>query len=602
MAALAERGAPVAVLTRDALLAAALRREGVDARLPVDLLDPETIVDRDRLALCHAQSAFGEPGDPADGPESYGSCVQYGLIPTFMRAVGNVTAIADQLVASAVDRIVTIGGGALPEAAALVAAGRDLPVERVGGGLLRRASDGVRRLIAARDTKWVSTEFRTIVLEPAFLALLFVRGLGRRLLAGRPRPEGNRALVVVADRFTLGILHRIRPDGVTVIVGGATQPGRALLAGRRDLLTIERFSQPADVWRVMQSAARMAGFARRLRRNREHHARFVVAETHYWPLVARAVLLHAVIWFPLLRHLEALLERIAQACPHTQIVVHEDATAYNRTAVRAARRLSLHSVGLQHGLLGERNGQSGSRLDAILIWGPATEDFFEPPKPAFIVTGNPRFDSLAETARAARPPRQGPFTVVICTGFVQMFTVCATNHDNLLMIDAVVAWAASRPDVQVIHKIHPGEGTASYEAAAERLGWDAKGLTRISDPILHELITRSDVLVAGYSTTVIEALALGTRAIVFDAVSRRRSLPLERIPGVSIAESIDQLHRHLDQLYALPAGDRAAPSATPELREYVSRLDGQATSRVIEVLKAWEAWSPAPSRADGHAT
>ena len=143
MAALAERGAAVAVLTRDALLAAALRREGVDARLPVDRLDPETIVERDRLTLCHAQSAFGERGDRADGHESYGHYVQYGLIPTFMRAVGNVTAVADQLAASAVDRIVTVGGGALPEAAALVAAGRGLPIEHVSGGLLRRASDSV---------------------------------------------------------------------------------------------------------------------------------------------------------------------------------------------------------------------------------------------------------------------------------------------------------------------------------------------------------------------------------------------------------------------------------------------------------------------------
>src|SRR6185295_1838944 len=91
LASAARSGTGVAVLTADALLAMQLRREGVDARLTTDGLARAEVDARDRLALDGVAAAYG------DGPRrhasahgtDFGACLEYTLIPSFVRAVRN---------------------------------------------------------------------------------------------------------------------------------------------------------------------------------------------------------------------------------------------------------------------------------------------------------------------------------------------------------------------------------------------------------------------------------------------------------------------------------------------------------------------------------
>src|SRR4029077_8319084 len=99
-------------------------------------------------------------------------------------------------------------------------------------------------------------------------------------------------------------------------------------------------------------------------------------------------------------------------------------------------------------------------------------------------------------------------------GFVSDFSVAATDYENLSMLDDVLAWAAPHPGTRVIHKMHPGEEARHYELAARLLGWDAQTLTRVATPTLYDELQRSDVMVAAYSTTILESAALGSPAIV----------------------------------------------------------------------------------------
>jgi hypothetical protein len=184
---------------------------------------------------------------------------------------------------------------------------------------------------------------------------------------------------------------------------------------------------------------------------------------------------------------------------------------------------------------------------------------------------------------ATMPPRD-VFTVLICTGFVSEFSVSASEYENLLMIDSVLAWATNRDDVRVIHKLHPGEEPDHYSSAARALGWDAVKLTTIHEPILWDLLEQSDVLVAAYSTTVLESLVLGTPAIVFDALVQRRVLPLDRLPGVTIAGSIVELHEQLEARRLAGTVDVQQLRHSVELRQYLSVLDGSATDRVASLV------------------
>jgi hypothetical protein len=164
------------------------------------------------------------------------------------------------------------------------------------------------------------------------------------------------------------------------------------------------------------------------------------------------------------------------------------------------------------------------------------------------------------------------------------FSTGASEYENLLMLDSVLAWARMRDDVRVIHKMHPGEELSYYAGAARALEWDPLKLTTIREPILYDVLEKSDVLVAAYSTTVLESLVLGTPAIVVDAIVQRRLLPLDRVPGITIVYTIDELTQQLDARRAGPAPDRQALRSSAELGEYIFACDGRATDRVAALL------------------
>src|SRR5258705_7046829 len=211
-----QRGADAVVLTADALLAMRLEREGIKARRTIAGLENRDVWtdvgnpllnERDERAIAGASAAFGDYAT-FDGTD-FSPYLQYTLIPSFIRAIRNVTAVQDQLATGAFDRIVLAGGGALVRAARLVASHRSIATETIGGDFLSRAQQAFSRLRAGRATRWVDTEFRALALEPGFLSMLFVKGFWRRLTGPAPPPPHPEALIVVGDRFTADALGRL---------------------------------------------------------------------------------------------------------------------------------------------------------------------------------------------------------------------------------------------------------------------------------------------------------------------------------------------------------------------------------------------------------
>ena len=596
-----ERGAGVVVLTADALLAMRLEREGIAARRTIHgLEDPAThkpdgnplLEERDAAALDGVAAAFGEHAT-FDGTD-FGPYLQYTLLPSFIRAIRNVTAVQDQLATGTFDGIVLAGGGALVRAARLVASHRSIVSETIGGDFLSRALQAFSRLRAGRATRWVDTEFRALVLEPGFLSMLFVKGFWRRLTDPAPPPPHPEALIVVGDRFTADVVERLTGASRQIVLAGATQPGRALFANASGLVPLEAFGRWSD---PLHTAATMIDAAARslsLANDTAHGRQFVVDGVRYWPLVRRAVACHILIWIQKLRHVQTLAARAAYASPRARLLMSHDVTAYNRVLVDTARRFGVASIGIQHGITAETNGHSVAHVDTLATWGPQAEAWYRAharQTATFVVTGNPRFDGLAKREVRANPPSPipNPFTITVCTGFVSHFSTGASEYENLRMLHTVIEWARSQPGVRVIHKMHPGEEPEYYRASGQALGWDPLTLTTTREPILYDVLERSDVLVAAYSSTVLEALVLGTPAIVFDGVVQRKLLhegptPLTRVPGVTIVYTDDDLRGRLDARRSAPPLDRAALRASPELREYLSGLDGEATARVAALL------------------
>jgi hypothetical protein len=180
------------------------------------------------------------------------------------------------------------------DAAHLVAARRNIPIETVGGDFLRRASQAFARLRAGRTTRWVASDLRALVLEPGFIWVLFLKGLWRQLTSPRPVPARN-ALVVVGDRFTADIVGRLRGSDRQIVLAGATQPGRVLFDKTPALQPIESFTRPADALRWIAAAFEAIVAAIRLTGDEPHARGFVVpaeilagrAAIPYWPRQAQ---------------------------------------------------------------------------------------------------------------------------------------------------------------------------------------------------------------------------------------------------------------------------------------------------------------------------
>jgi len=555
---------------------------------------PEAIAALDRIALTAIQTALSERQNPA-GRDPLGAglapYLEYALIPPFMRAVRNVAVVDDVAREIACSRIAIIGAGPLASAARHVAEARRIPAEHAGALPWQRLRQTLARLLAGRHVRWVGMEVRSLVLEPAFLLMLYGSGLWRRLTAPQPALSRN-ALIITGDRWTAAVVEHLGEASRTVILAGATQPGRARFRDASRFVPIESFARPLDVVKAMGAVA--AAIPRTLAPTGEpgDAARFIVNGISFWPLVARSIRLHVVIWIPLLRHLRSLVRRVALACPQASLLTSADAPTYIGVLIAVARECGIPSTTIQHGLMGEPNGHSVVRADTMAAWGAATRPWHlqhAPQTARFVVTGYPPFDALAARRQASRPDSAGArasrfFTIVVCTSFISDFSVCAADSANLTMLEAVLDWARTRDDVRVVQKMHPGEEPAHYATAATALGWHADRFTMTNEPILYDLLESCDVLVTGYSSTALESVMLGTPAIVCDFV-RRNLVDVGRVPGVTVVYSPADLDHELDRSRTAERPQRETLAGSPQLTEYISTVDGKAAERVAALVQ-----------------
>jgi len=589
---LTDATAAVVFLTSDALLALSLRREGRTSILDVDDLDRDGVLARDRLAVDSVEAAFtNASGDQSIiGGVRYAPLFAYTVVPRIMQAIRHLHAVRRAIASTTPVKVVLVSHGPLTRAAALVAAASGVPIDRAAGGPWRRIRLVFERLFAGRHVLWVGTTFRALILEPSVLALLSLRGF----FSSVPRADGaarsRPTLIVTGDRFTHDLLALAGQRVERVIVAGATLPGRKLFLRAPGVVQLESFGRilvdlPSAIGRMATGAAR----ALRLLREPPDGCRFDGID--YWTLIAASAAGHLAVWPAILGHQSRLIAR-AVAGGRGQLLVSNDVTAYNRTLINAARAAGAVSLGIQHGL-GEANVHSQVRTDTLAAWGPSSERWFKAhgnDGSRFVMTGNPRLDPLARrllnrgptSCTAPRAPG-APFTVLVCTGFVGYHSTGASEMENLLMLGSVLEWARRRPDTFVLHKLHPGEEPSHYREVSAALGW--MDLRSVRDAVLYDLIDQSDVMVAAYSTTVLEAAALGTPAVVLDAITKCHALPLDESPDITIASSVPELGAALDRIREGRNGSATADQLRRAfLDDYLFKLDGHATDRVAALL------------------
>ena len=288
------------------------------------------------------------------------------------------------------------------------------------------------------------------------------------------------------------------------------------------------------------------------------------------------------------RHLaagfDALHELLAGLEPRRVIVV-EGGGPIDELANAAAHALRVPSVCLQQGWSPVvHSGFRRMSCDRMAVWGEGFRDLLAPFNPGldFAVTGNPALGGGPASGRLAAELDGRPAVAF----FLQSTSAWIQPSDLDLMYELVRRAADRHPRAAVLVREHPGAPLG----AAEREALGARANVRLvpaSEWSLREVLDATSVAVSIYSTSLLEAAALGVPAVVFNPTSVPPLEPdLEALGAGLRAADVAGALEALDRLVA-PVNGRAgleAGSAAVRDRYFAGARPGAAgrMARAIE--------------------
>lgn len=306
------------------------------------------------------------------------------------------------------------------------------------------------------------------------------------------------------------------------------------LAGSSPFTYIDRYARPGQllgsraVWR-----ARSASLAT-LRGSAAMRAAAVVHGCNLWPLIEPVVAGAIYLQLPWSAHVMDQMGAALDELAPRVAVTYAEAGGWGRALVLEARRRQIATVGLQHGFI-YRHWLNYLHEPDEMLPSPVNPDDRGFPAPTrtlvydrvaadhlrraghfspdtIVVTGSARLDALTHSARSLGADDLSRIRRGLEVADGQTLVVIAAKHTQIARVFRdLVAAASAIPGVVLVVKCHPAEGPEPY-------GQDAAGAScvRIAGPSvdLAGLVRASRLLVTVNSTAAVEAMVLGTPALV----------------------------------------------------------------------------------------
>jgi surface carbohydrate biosynthesis protein (TIGR04326 family) len=313
----------------------------------------------------------------------------------------------------------------------------------------------------------------------------------------------------------------------------------------------------------------------------------------------------ALVSWPLLLCLEGAARRLAQRLQPSLTVLYHFEFAHGRAIIEGARQGAPGApiVGIQHGPIspmkllyagvGEEREASPSGAppmpepDVYVVDGPLAARVLERrgvPGASIKVPGAVRFDDVwAESRRLGQVGRgqekSDRMRVLIAPGhrdteFVAGMALTALRHDARL---------------ELIVKAHP---RVSPEAVARWIGHEQTNghdegakITVVKGGGIYEWMAQSDLFLATYSSTAVEAIAFGIPVILLiPNHTPDMSLYYGQAVPVLKASSAQELRQHVDRIVSgdIPIAEYLS-SISPVLQDSFGATDSQAASRLAEL-------------------
>lgn len=215
--------------------------------------------------------------------------------------------------------------------------------------------------------------------------------------------------------------------------------------------------------------------------------------------------------------------------------------------VRAAKLAGVKVSEIQHGFVSAyhpayqypRGVSSQSAPDVLLTWGDYWNTAANFPRGMKARTSGPT-EAFAEYR-----------TKAIAENRIVANRVLFTSQGAIgpELFKAALAVAKRQPQLDVIFRLHPNEVLADFEARAEKLT-SGKGLPenlKLShkQPVFLDLVSTSEFLIGGFSTTLFEGLALGCKVLVLPVAGFENVRPAIASGDITLVTDLDDLPHHL---------------------------------------------------------
>jgi hypothetical protein len=250
-----------------------------------------------------------------------------------------------------------------------------------------------------------------------------------------------------------------------------------------------------------------------------------VAGVELWPFVREPLLALAERHG---RYAEAMADRLrGELRRHAvaAVLVPFDMPAPARLIVRVAQAIDIPAFVISDGFKADDIQQEGMTADVALAWSQAiAEHYFNRRADGAIVTGNPRAQHLA---RARAPGNEGWRVLVGAHAFSPIDLNCRRS-DAERFLDGVLAGVAAtgaRCDARVVVKLHPADSPGYYRTIVQRHPRLAVDVRTRGDVV--DLFADFDVYVATFSTSLLEAVAVGMPVVYYRVGVQRLGPPFE---------------------------------------------------------------------------
>jgi hypothetical protein len=298
---------------------------------------------------------------------------------------------------------------------------------------------------------------------------------------------------------------------------------------------------------------------------------------------------------------------VLASVPPAVVCLYAESSGWGRAAVAACRAKGVPTVAIQHGIVYPKyysyrhaaDEADAPVPDATALFGASARRLLvhlgHPRPESLVLTGSPRFDELLARARSCDRDalRQGlgaaegqPLVAV-----ASRFRAIRDTHSAIGSAFPSLVAAVRALGVRCLVKPHPAESHGEYLAAIG-LSDPAIGVLSPSADLL-DLLIAADALVTVESLSAVEALVVGRPVVILNMPTHLGALVDAGVAlGVDAgADPTETLRRALLD----PDTRNALQHARAlYLHELALGVDGQATRRIVDLLRQTASAPPAP--------